>query len=134
MAEKQPESRTNVNDFVGELNAGILVNQLGDTLSEAARATILHGKGTKKGKVTLELTFSQIGDNNQVLVTSKLSKSVPTPRGKKSEENASDTPMYAGKGGVLTIDVPREEDSGQFNLHHQIDSSVIKNNVRKIAE
>ena len=128
MSEKQPESRTNVNDFIGELNAGILVNQLGDTLSEAALATILHGKGNKKGKVNLELSFSQIGENDQVVVSVKLSKSIPTQRGKKSEEGVTDTPMYVGKGGVLTIDVPKVEESGQFTLAHE------NTNVRKIAE
>lgn len=124
MSEKQPESRTNVNDFIGELNAGILINQLGDTLSEAALATVLHGKGNKKGKVNIELSFTQIGENDQVVVSAKLSKSVPTKRGKKSEENITDTPMFVGKGGVLTIDAPKVDDSGQFQLNHESEGKV----------
>jgi hypothetical protein len=123
---EQKDSKTNVNDFLGELNAGILISQLGLTLSEAALATVLHGKGNKKGKVTLELSFSQIGENDQVVVSTKLSKSVPTQRGKKSEENVTDTPMFVGKGGVLTIDAPKIDDSGQFNLQHQQDNVKIR--------
>ncbi len=126
---EQKDSKTNVNDFLGELNAGILVGQLGLTLSEAALATVLHGKGNKKGKVTLELSFSQIGENDQVVVSTKLSKSVPTQRGKKSEENVTDTPMFVGKGGVLTIDVPKEDDNGQFSL-----DSKYQGNVRRLSE
>lgn len=126
MSEHQKDSKTNVEDFLGELNAGILVNQLGLILSEAALATVLHGKGNKKGKVNLELSFSQIGENDQVVVAAKLSKSVPTQRGKKSEENVTDTPMFVGKGGVLTIDAPKVDDSGQFNLHHQQDGEKIR--------
>lgn len=125
-ANSVPKSRTNVNDFVGELNAGILINQLGDTLSEAALATILHGKGNKKGKVTLEFSFTQIGENDQVIISAKLSKSIPTQRGKKSEEGVTDTPMFVGKGGVLTIDAPEVEESGQYSLHRQQDGEKIR--------
>lgn len=126
---EQKDSKTNVNEFLGELNAGILIGQLGLTLSEAALATVLHGKGNKKGKVTVEFSFSQIGENDQVVVSAKLSKSVPTQRGKKSEENVTDTPMFVGKGGVLTIDAPKEDDSGQFNL-----GAEYKGNVRRLSE
>lgn len=121
MTEQKTDTKTNVVDFIGELNAGILIEQLGIMLSEAGLATILHGKGTKKGKVDLGFTLTQIGDNEQVLVTVKLSKSVPTKRGKKSEENASDTPFFVGKGGKLTIDLPKNSITGQFDLQQQIE-------------
>lgn len=121
MSEQQRDTKTNVVDFIGELNAGILIEQLGIMLSEAGLATILHGKGNRKGKVGLEFTLNQIGENDQVIVTAKLTKSVPTQRGKKTEENAADTPFYVGKGGTLTIDVPKESSTGQFNLQHEVE-------------
>lgn len=122
----QTDSKTNVTDFIGELNAGVLINQLGLVLSEAAQGTVLHGKGNKKGKVTLELSMTQIGDNDQVLISTKLTKSIPTRTGKKYEEHAGDTPMFAGKYGVLTIDAPKIDDSGQFQMHHQEQGEKIR--------
>jgi len=115
----QRSNVTNVDDFIQELNAGIFVEQLGLVLSAAALATVINGSGNKKGKVTVDFSFQQIGENDQVVVTTKLSSSMPTKRGKKSEENAADTPMFVGKGGVLTIDAPRESLTGQFNIDHE---------------
>jgi hypothetical protein len=116
-------SKTNVENFIGELNGGATIEQLGLVLSEAALATIVNGTGNKKGKVSLDFTVSQMGDNDQVIISCKLSKSIPTKRGKKSEENITDTPFYVGKQGVLTIDVPRESLSGQYNLKEQLDGT-----------
>lgn len=109
-------SKTNVDDFVGELGAGVFKEKLAHVISDAALATVMHGIGNKKGKVTIELTFQQIGENEQVVVSHKLSSSIPTKRGKKSEEDTTDTPMFVGKGGVLTIGPPEEDDKGQFGL------------------
>lgn len=124
----QIDTKTNVVDFISELNAGILINQLGLTLSEAALATVLHAKGNQKGKVTLELSMAQLGENEQVVITSKLTKSVPTKRGKKYEENITDTPFFVGKGGVLTIDAPKVDNNEQFQLNHETDGKVRKIN------
>ena len=115
----QTSNITNVDDFIQELNAGIFIEQLGLVLSAAALATIVNGSGNRKGKVSVDFTFQQIGGNDQVVVTTKLSSSMPTKRGKKSEENAADTPMFVGKGGVLTIDAPRESLTGQFSLKQE---------------
>lgn len=122
----QTDSKTNVIDFIGELNAGVLINQLALVLSEAAQGTVLHGKGNKKGKVILELSMAQIGDNDQVLISTKLTKSIPTRTGKKYEEHTGDTPMFAGKYGVLTIDAPKIDDSGQFQMHHQEQNEKVR--------
>lgn len=107
---------TNLNDFMGELGAGVFQAKIEHCLSEAALNTILHGTGNKKGKVTLEFTFQQIGENDQVVVSHKLVSSTPTKRGKRVEEDLTDTPMFVGKGGVLTIEPPKEGESGQFHL------------------
>jgi hypothetical protein len=106
--------QTNVDDFISELGAGVFKEKLAHILSEAAMGTILHGNG-KKGKVTLEFTIDQISDNDQVMVFHKLSHSTPTKRGKKSEEDTTATPFYVGKGGVMSINVPEENEGGQQN-------------------
>jgi hypothetical protein len=50
-----------------------------------------------------------------------LSSSLPTKRGKKAEEDVTETAFFVGKGGQLTINQPAEEESGQFGLTHEID-------------
>lgn len=132
------DRKTNVADFIGECNAGILQEKLALALSDAAMAQLNHGVGSKKAKVSLEFTFQQMGDNDQVIVSHKLSTSNPTKRGKKYEEDMTDTAFFVGKGGVLTIEPPKEDDSGQFNLEHeQVDRETgeIKHhsNVRRLA-
>jgi len=132
------DRKTNVADFIGECNAGILQEKLALALSDAAMAQLNHGVGSKKAKVSLEFTFQQMGDNDQVIVSHKLTTSNPTKRGKKYEEDMTDTAFFVGKGGVLTIEPPKEDDSGQFNLEHEKvdrETGEIKHhsNVRRLA-
>lgn len=114
-------ANTNINDFIEEIGAGVVKEKIEHVLSEAALATVIHGAGKRKGKVGVEFTFSQVGENDQVIVSTKLTQSVPTKRGKVAMEDTTDTPMFVGKGGVLTIDQPKEEDSGQFTLKKEQD-------------
>lgn len=110
-------AKTNFSDFMSEQNAGITLEKIEHILSEAALATILHGVGSKKGKVTLDFSFQRVGDGDQVIVSTKINANIPTKRGKKSEEDTTDTPMFVGKGGEVTIDQPKENNDGQFALH-----------------
>lgn len=114
------QRKTNVADFIGECNAGALIKKLGIAISDAALAQINHGIGGKKAKITLEFTLQQMGDNDQVIVSHKLSIVTPTKRGKKSEDDITDTAFFVGKGGKLTINAPEEEDrNGQYYLASQ---------------
>lgn len=108
--------KTNVNDFMDELGAGVFTEKLAHSLSEAALGTVLHGTKARKGKVTIEISFEQMGDNDQVIVSHKLAQSVPTKRGKRTEEDTTESAMFVGKGGVLSVNPPREDQRGQFNL------------------
>lgn len=107
---------TNVDDFIGELGAGVIKEKLSHVLSEAALGVITHGNGNKKGKVTLELTINRVGENDQVIISHKIAHLTPTKRGKKSEEDTTETSFFVGKGGVLTIDQPKEDKNGQIAL------------------
>ena len=107
---------TDVDAMMSELGAGLLKAKLGVLLSDVALGTVLHGIGNNKGKLSLEFTFSRVGDNDQVIITHKISHSTPTGRGKRGEEYVTQTPFFVGKGGKLTIDAPREEEGGQFTL------------------
>lgn len=131
------QRETNVADFIGECNAGILKDKLALALSDAAMAQLNHGIGSKKAKVSLEFTFQQMGDNEQVIVSHKLSTSNPTKRGKKFEEDITDTAFFVGKGGQLTINQPKEDDNGQFALNAEnVDKEtgeIKTSNVRRLA-
>jgi len=113
------ERKTNVIDFFGECNAGILIEKIAVALSDAAMAQINHGGGNKKAKLTIEFGFQQMGDNEQVIVSHKLASSLPTKRGKKSEEDVTETAFFVGKGGQLTINQPVEDSAGQYSLESQ---------------
>ncbi len=112
---------TEVNEFLGELDGGVLEKKLAHIISETALATVVHGGGNRKGKVTLELTFQQVGDNEQVIVSHKLAQSAPTKRGKQMMEDTTETPMFVGRGGVLSISPPKEDNNGQYDLKQERD-------------
>lgn len=116
--------QTNVDDFIGELNAGIFKDKLGTVLSEAALGVMIHGNGVRKAKVKIEFTLAQIGDNEQVLIAHKLSTDIPTKRGKQCMEDTTETPMFVGKGGVMTVEAPKEDSNGQFQLQQQDEETV----------
>lgn len=113
---EENSTHTNVHDFLGSLAAGVLEKKLAILLSEVAQGTVINGRGSKTGKLTIELTFKQVGENSQVIITHKLSHKTPTARGNKSEDDVSETPMFVGKGGKLTETAPREDFTGQFGL------------------
>ncbi len=124
-----PIVSTNVDDFLGELSAGILKEKLGHILSKAAEGCTVHGK---KASVGMVFSMSPIGEDGQVIMSVKLSNTVPTKRGKSTEEDTTDTPMFVGKGGEITIDQPREEESGQFALADKKKQPL--NNVEQINQ
>jgi hypothetical protein len=117
-------ANTNVNEFIAELGAGVFEEQFAHLISEVSLGTVNHGSRQKRGKITIELSFQQLAENQQLIVTHKLSNSTPTNRGKRSEETASETAYFMGKGGVLTISPPKEDDLGQFQLKKDRDGIV----------
>lgn len=88
---------TDSNEFLNSLNAGVFAQQLGRALSDVGAGVVDHGK---KGKVTITLELSRIGESNQVKVNHKLDFTVPTKRGTKREDTTLDTPMYVTENGI----------------------------------
>lgn len=88
---------TDANEFLNSLNAGVFAQQLGRALSDVGAGVVDHGK---KGKVTITLELSRIGESNQVKVNHKLDYTVPTKRGTKREDTTLDTPMYVTENGI----------------------------------
>lgn len=121
MSEAQSKM-TNIPDFFGELDAGVFENKLAAALNEVALGVINNGG---KGKVTVQFDIDRLSasiEEKRVAIKHKLSFSKPTPRGKSSEEDTTETPMYVGRGGKLTI---LQEDQGQlFTLGGQPDGKL----------
>ena len=119
MSENRPQNQsreTDVQEFIEELGAGTFIKRLALALSSAAQNQLLYGVGNKKSKIGIELSFQQMGDNEQVIVSAKLSNSLPTAKGKKSEEVTNDSVFFVGKRGVLTVNPPVIDDNNQFSL------------------
>ena len=102
---------TVVPDFLGELDAGIFVNKIAAALNNTALGVLNNGG---KGQVVLTFDIDRLSNSveeKRVGIKHKLKFVTPTPRGKQSEEDTTETPMYVGKGGKLTI---LQEDQGQL--------------------
>lgn len=88
---------TDTSEFINSLNAGVFAQQVGRALSDVAAGVVDHNK---KGKVTITLELSPIGESNQVKINHKLDFTQPTKRGSKREDTALDTPMYVTENGL----------------------------------
>ncbi|ULQ47431.1 hypothetical protein JN531_003905 [Flagellatimonas centrodinii] len=92
--------KTDFADLVGDLNGGVLEEQLNRALSDVAANVCTTGQ---RGEVVLTMKLKQIDDSSQVSLSHKLKYVLPKPRGKLMEEHESATPLHVGRGGKLTI-------------------------------
>lgn len=106
---------TPVEQFLHELNGGVLAEKLAHILSDVAAGAIDHGKA---GEITIKLSLKPMGENHMVNVIHKLSYSKPTKRGKASEEDTTETPMHVGRGGAHVV-VPGGPSAERANAHAQ---------------
>ncbi|MEY8710488.1 hypothetical protein [Mangrovibacter phragmitis] len=112
------ERLTNVPDFFGELDGGVFENKIAAVLNDVASGVL---NNRAKGKVTISLEISPF-DDNRVKISHKLSSVRPTARGKSSEEDTTETPMYVNRGGKLSV---LQEDQGQlFTLAGEADAKL----------
>lgn len=97
---------TNAPSFVDvfeELDAGILDSKVSAALAQTALAVVNAESRKQTGKVTLEFEITRIGEGAQVHMSHKLSYTRPTLRGKAQETDTTETLLYVGKGGKLTV-------------------------------
>lgn len=91
---------TDPTQFLIDLDAGTFSHKVARALSEAAAGTV-DNKGD--GEVTLTFKMKQIADSHQVTVSHDLKVSVPTLRGKRTENDTTSTLMHVGSGGRLSF-------------------------------
>nr|DAY29036.1 MAG TPA: hypothetical protein [Bacteriophage sp.] len=109
-------AKTNVHEFLEDLDAGIFENKLATALSEVALGVL---SNDKQGTVKVEFTLKKMdSDNPSVQIQHKLSYIKPTKRGKSSEEDTTATPMYVHKGGALcaTPEKPEPTPNGTLKI------------------
>lgn len=100
--------KTNVQEFLGNLEGGVLDEALANILSDVAFA-VRNSDSRIKGRVNLSLSFERFGDD-QVMITHKLDFRKPTNKGSIQEDRESQTPMFVNKGGELTLFRKDQED------------------------
>jgi hypothetical protein len=97
-------------DLFGELDAGVFINKVTRGLADVALGAVTTAKA---GKVVLTFDIKQIGTSNQVNIHHSIKFVKPTPNGKVTEENTTETPVYVGVGGALSV-LPEKQDK-MFN-------------------
>lgn len=108
--------RTDIGDFIESLNAGVFKDKIDHVLSEVALYTSEYGDNRKKGIVEIKFTFGRMGEGDQMLISHKITKSMPTKGGKATEEDTTESAMYMGPGGKLTIEQPPVNHQNQGGL------------------
>ena len=115
---------TDLNEFLSECNAGVLAEKISLALSDAALAQVTVAEKGKKAQVGLVFTFQRMGENAQVVISHKISTNIPTKRGKKAEEDTTETAFHVGKGGRLSINAPTDDFKGQYSLSQEVDKDT----------
>ncbi len=99
-ANRTGSPKTDISTLIGEINAGVLEQQINRALSDIAANVCTH---KKKGELNLRLKISRIGESTQVMVTTELRSVVPMQRGRMIEETEGETPLHVGRGGALAL-------------------------------
>jgi len=87
-----------------------------NALREVAAKTCEHGQFGKEGKVVLTLKFVPAKEGEQVIISSKVYKEVPTSTGHKKQDYNHETPFFLDKNMELCAYVPEENPGGQLNI------------------
>lgn len=96
---------TDVSQFITDLDGGQFEADLGKILTAVGIAVADHGK---KGKITIDLNLSRIGQSNQVNIKHKISYQRPTSRGDQSEKSGGETALYVSATQGMTFFPSRE--------------------------
>jgi hypothetical protein len=88
----------NIDQTLNDLDSGMFMSKVSSALSQVALGVIKQGK---KGKVTLTLDLSRIGESASIQVDHTLSYEKPTLRGRVREEDKTSTPLQVAPDGAV---------------------------------
>lgn len=97
---------TSFSDVLAELEAGTFEDKISRALSDCASGVVNTGK---TGKLVIQLDLKRIAASHQVTVKHSVKFVRPTMNGKVTEENATETPLYVGVNGKLTVTPDTQE-------------------------
>lgn len=90
---------TDATQFLADLEGGVFAAKIGAAITEAAKGTI---NWDKQSTVVITLGLKRLGNSRQVMVEHKLAFMQPRERGKITEEETTETPMYVNADGTVT--------------------------------
>jgi len=108
---------TDVQAFIAELDGGVFIEKLARALSEVAGGAM---DNQAVGRVKLDFSIKRLGSSHQVNVSHKLEYTVPQMRGKVTEDDTTNTPMYVSTGGKMTFFPENQTDF--FGLKGQVNT------------
>ncbi|QEY15501.1 hypothetical protein D0C16_05630 [Cellvibrio sp. KY-GH-1] len=88
-----------ISEFLAELGAGTFEEKLQRTINETASLVMTNNR---EGEVTIKFKMKPIS-SSQAKVTHSIDFKAPTLNGQKSEKNTTDTVMYVGQKGKLSL-------------------------------
>jgi hypothetical protein len=111
-SQQSPQSQTSkapkkdpftVAGMIGDLDGGTFESKLDYALRNVAKALRNHESNKVKGVVAVTFKMQRIGEGIQLMVEHKIDSQWPTARGKKAEDDSTQTMMYTNAQGGLTI-------------------------------
>lgn len=121
-------TKTDFGLILQDLDGGVFESKLGALLSAAALAVVLPDTSSNKAKITIELELSQVGNSSQVIMAHKIKAVQPTRRGKTTEEDTTETPLFVARGGKLHLTPPKTNALGQLEVTDGLFSINTKGN------
>lgn len=106
-------------DTLEYLDAGAFEQKVNRAVRDTCVAVAAHGDKGKKGKVVIELTIERVGESTQVNMIHALKTTTPTPRGKVSEENTTQTPLHVTSHGPAFLPNDQVDAFGQEVSRHE---------------
>lgn len=100
---KEQKDSFTVPGMIQELDAGVFEQKLDYALRAIAKAVRNHDSNKVSGEMTLKLTLKRVAEGNQIMVDHKIATKTPTARGKKTEEDTTQTVMHSNEHGGLSI-------------------------------
>lgn len=98
---------TSFTDVLTELDAGTFEEKISRAMADCAEGVVNTGK---TGKIVITMDLKRIAASHQVTVKHAVKFIRPTINGKVTEENATETPLYVGARGKLTVTPDTQEE------------------------
>ena len=88
-----------IEEFISELGAGVFEEKLTRSIKDTALACMANNK---TGEISLKFKITPI-NQSQAKITHLITTKAPTLNGEKTEKNSTDTHMFVGKGGKMSL-------------------------------